>query len=77
MRITSKGQVTIPMEIREKFGFLPDTEVEFRVEGNTVKLVKADPAPGRSRGQVLVSKLRGSATVRMTTDEIMALTRRP
>jgi AbrB family looped-hinge helix DNA binding protein len=41
MRITSKGQVTIPMEIREKMGLLPDTEVEFEVAGNTVCLKKA------------------------------------
>lgn len=33
MRVTSKGQVTIPVGIRERFGFLPDTEVEFVVEG--------------------------------------------
>ncbi|MGA8810637.1 MAG: AbrB/MazE/SpoVT family DNA-binding domain-containing protein [Thermoanaerobaculia bacterium] len=26
MRITSKGQVTIPQEVRERFGLLPDTE---------------------------------------------------
>jgi AbrB family looped-hinge helix DNA binding protein len=31
MRITSKGQVTIPMEIWEKLGLLPDTEVEFEL----------------------------------------------
>ena len=34
MRITSKGQVTIPIEIREKLGLLPNTEVEFEVVGN-------------------------------------------
>ena len=29
MQITSKGQVTIPQDIREKLGLLPDTAVEF------------------------------------------------
>jgi len=33
MRVTSKGQVTIPAGIRERFGFLPGAEVEFVVEG--------------------------------------------
>jgi len=33
MRITSKGQVTIPKDIRERAGLLPNTEVEF--EGKT------------------------------------------
>ena len=42
MRITSKGQVTIPQEIRERAGFLPNTEVEFIYDGKTVRLVKAD-----------------------------------
>jgi len=44
MRITSKGQVTIPLAVRRKTGLLPNTEVDFIVSGNTVKLVKsADP----------------------------------
>jgi AbrB family looped-hinge helix DNA binding protein len=76
MRITSKGQVTIPAEIRERFGFLPETQVEFRVKGSDVRLVKAQPRKGRDRGGDVVSRLRGSADVRMSTDEIMALTRR-
>jgi AbrB family looped-hinge helix DNA binding protein len=41
MRITSKGQVTIPQDIRERIGLLPDTEVEFEVVGNAVKIRKA------------------------------------
>lgn len=74
MRITSKGQVTIPGEIRERFGFLPETEVEFRVRKNSVVLVKA--AGGRqARGRRVVERLRGKATIGMSTDEIMALTR--
>lgn len=76
MRITSKGQVTIPQEIREKFGLLPDTEVEFIVKRNAVQLVKAQKSARPTRGQAIVRKLRGTATVRMTTDEILALTRK-
>lgn len=75
MRITSKGQVTIPREVREKLGLLPGTAVEFVVKGNTVHLVKATKEP-RSRGEVIVQRLRDSATVRMTTDEILRLMRR-
>jgi AbrB family looped-hinge helix DNA binding protein len=41
MRVTSKGQVTIPQEIREKYGMLPGTEVEFQVDGNTVRIIPA------------------------------------
>ena len=76
MKITSKGQVTIPLEIRQKLGLLPNTEVEFRVQGNTARLVKVSPKRGYGRGSDLVTRLRGKADVKMTTDEILALTRR-
>lgn len=69
MRITSKGQVTIPQEIREKFGLLPDTEVEFVAGKNSV-------ATRLTRGQALVRRLRGRAGTGMSTDEILALTRK-
>jgi AbrB family looped-hinge helix DNA binding protein len=73
MRITSKGQVTIPIEIREKAGLLPDTEVEFRITGNTVVLKKVGSSSKRSRD--LINRMRRRATLKMTTDEILALTR--
>jgi AbrB family looped-hinge helix DNA binding protein len=73
MKITTKGQVTIPAHIREKLGLLPNTEVEFRLAGNGVMLTKV--RRGRRRGQRLIAQLRGRGTVRLTTDEILALTR--
>jgi AbrB family looped-hinge helix DNA binding protein len=75
MRITSKGQVTIPVEIREKAGLLPGTEVEFQYDDGTVSIFKARSSRRETRGQRAVRLLRGSATVKMSTDEIMALTR--
>jgi len=74
MRITSKGQVTIPVEIRQKLGLHPASEVVFDVVGNTVRIKKA--ARGQGRGRAVVEHLRGRGTVRLTTEEIMALTRR-
>lgn len=76
MRVTSKGQVTIPIEVREKLGILPNTEVEFEVQGNTARLVKVPAKRARGRGADVVARLRGTATVKMTTDDIMALTRK-
>jgi AbrB family looped-hinge helix DNA binding protein len=73
MKITSKGQVTIPREVRDKMGLLPHSEVEFVVEGNVVVLRKV--ANTNERGKKVVDRMRGRATVRMSTDEIMALTR--
>ena len=74
MRITSKGQVTVPIEIRERFGLLPETEIEFVVEGNTVRLRKK-AGTTNSRGARLVEHLRCRGSVKMSTDEILALTR--
>jgi AbrB family looped-hinge helix DNA binding protein len=74
MRITSKGQVTIPIEIREQLGLLPETEIEFQVVGTVVQIQKVADSPTQ-RGRSLVSRLRGKGSVQMSTDEILALTR--
>ena len=73
MRITAKGQVTIPIGIRQRLGLLRDTEVEFEVVGNAVRLRRV--AGGAGRGRELVARLRGRARTKMTTDQILALTR--
>ena len=76
MKITTKGQVTITLEIREKLGLLPNTEVEFEVVGKAVRMRKLRRAGGTGRrGKSIVERLRGRGSVRMTTDEILALTR--
>lgn len=75
MRITSKGQVTIPADIREKAGLLPHTEVEFSFDGKSVRLLRKRANKNTGRGARVVSRLQGTATIPMTTDEIMALTR--
>ena len=73
MRITQKGQVTIPQEIREKLGLFRDTEVTFDIVGDTVRIRKATHS--KSRGHKLIAHMRGKGKVKLTTDEIMALTR--
>ncbi len=76
MRITSKGQVTIPQAIRKEAGLMPNTEVEFVVEDGTVRLIKAASARRPSRGASAVRRLREhGGRVSMTTDQILALTR--
>jgi AbrB family looped-hinge helix DNA binding protein len=72
MRITSKGQVTIPLFVREHLGLMPQSEVEFEIDGETVRIRKAR---GQRRGDALIAHLRGRGNKRMTTDAIMALTR--
>lgn len=76
MRITSKGQVTIPQEIREEAGLLPHTEVEFIVDEEGVRIVKSKGTRKPTRGDLMVERLkRAKGHVIMSTDEIMALTR--
>ncbi|MDB5400362.1 MAG: hypothetical protein QOD93_4753 [Acetobacteraceae bacterium] len=75
MRITSKGQVTIPADIREQAGLLPHTDVEFRFDGNVVSIVRAATRKTDSRGARLVAHLRGRGDIALSTDAIMALTR--
>lgn len=74
MRVTSKGQITIPIEIRQALGLLPYTEVEFELMDGWVKLKKKDDGE-RARGRRVLEALRGRADTGMSTDEILALTR--
>ena len=74
MRITSKGQVTIPQRIREQAGLLPDTEVAFEIVRGRVILMPLGKRA--SSGQRTVAPLRGSLKhLKRSTDELMALTR--
>jgi AbrB family looped-hinge helix DNA binding protein len=75
MRITSKGQVTIPKGLRDSFGLLPGTEVEFvPAEDGEVRVRRAKA--GRRRGEDVVAHLREAGKhYTMTTDEVMRLTR--
>ena len=72
MRVTSKGQVTIPLHLREKAGILPGCQVEFVEENYRIYIRKAADS---DRGTALVQRMRGRGDVTMTTDEILALTR--
>ena len=72
MKVNSKGQVTIPLHIRQKMGILPDTEVEFVNGKEGIYLQEVKDA---DRGPMLVRQMTGRGSVNMTTDEILSLTR--
>lgn len=76
MRITSRGQVTIPKEIRERFGLLPGTQVEFVANKHSLQIVKSKNPTRPTRGQAIVRRLASRSSVKMSTDEILALTRK-
>jgi AbrB family looped-hinge helix DNA binding protein len=73
VKITSKGQVTIPKQIRDATGFLPGTDVDFVRDGDEIRILKK---PGRSRGEEFIEHLREAGkNYTMTTEEVMRLTR--
>lgn len=70
--VTSKGQVTIPKQVREHLGITPGTQVEFRrADDGSVVIEKADGTRPPNR----FAKLVGIAGPGPFTDEIMAITR--
>lgn len=81
MRITSKGQVTIPQDIRERAGLLPHTEVAFEYVNGKVVLRPASRTETKNSARIraAIEKTRGSANEPMfrgwSTDRIMAFLR--
>jgi AbrB family looped-hinge helix DNA binding protein len=71
MRVTRKGQVTIPLAVRDALGIRPGSEVRFELDGDGARLVATDSESAREA----VARMRGAGDVPMTTDEILALTR--
>ena len=71
MKVTTKGQVTIPRNVREILGIVPETDVEFQEENGKFYIVKKS----MNKSTTKFHKLRGIATAKLSTDEIMSLTR--
>lgn len=71
--MTIKGQITIPKDLRDAFGWGPGDELVFVREADGVKLMAMKP--GRKPGDALVARLRGTGNRQRTGDEILALTR--
>jgi AbrB family looped-hinge helix DNA binding protein len=73
VRLNSKGQVTIPADLRHKHHLHEGDEVEVIEDGSTLRIVRVEGS--ESRGQRLVREMSGRATTSMTTDELMELLR--
>ncbi len=70
MRVTQKGQVTIPLAVRRALGIRAGSDVEFRLESDGARLVV-----DQERAAADVARMRGAGDVELSTDEILALTR--
>ncbi|MBO0885712.1 MAG: AbrB/MazE/SpoVT family DNA-binding domain-containing protein [Mycobacterium sp.] len=79
MKVTSKGQVTIPQEVREQADIRPGDDVDFVVDDEGVRLVKAGPAENKGKRTVEALRRHGqrvwATEPKMTTDELMQLLR--
>lgn len=73
MRINSKGQVTIPASLREKYNLHEGDEVDVIEIGNTLQIIRREGS--ETRGERLVRRMRGAGTTGMSTDEIMRMFR--
>jgi AbrB family looped-hinge helix DNA binding protein len=71
MRVTQKGQVTIPLPVRRALGIQPGSDVEFELDEHGARLlVDSDRAAEE------INRMRGAGEGEMTTEDILALTRR-
>jgi antitoxin PrlF len=71
MRVTQKGQVTIPLAVRRALGIHPGSDVEFEIEGNGARLLVDQQLAAQE-----IARMRGAGAGELSTDEILALTRR-
>lgn len=71
MRVTQKGQVTIPLKVRRALGIEAGTEVDFMIDSDGARLV-VDP----EKSADAVARMRGAGDVELTTEQILALSRR-
>jgi len=72
MKLTEKGQVTIPLNIRKSLGLHHSSEVEFVLEGDHAVLRKIERADQVAEA---LSSYRGVANSGLSTEEILRLTR--
>jgi AbrB family looped-hinge helix DNA binding protein len=73
MRISSRGQVTIPAGLRLALGFQPGDEVDVIADGDTLRVLHT--APAATRGERIVERMRGRATTDLSTDDLVAMLR--
>lgn len=74
MRITTKGQVTIPQAVREELGLRPHTEVVFTIERGAAVIRPKGGA--RTRGQRIAEHLKAhGAKMTMSSRELLGLLR--
>ncbi len=62
-KVTTRGQVSIPSEIRKKFNIEPESKIEWIVEGNAIRIV---PLPKDA-----VAAFRGRGSRKFSTEQLV------
>jgi AbrB family looped-hinge helix DNA binding protein len=62
-KVTTRGQVSIPSEIRKKFNIEPESRVEWIVEGNVIKVIPLPKDP--------VAAFRGRGSRKYSTEQLI------
>ena len=75
MKVTTKGQVTIPVNIRRYLGISAHSEVNFSIRNGNVILLKTKKKSTRAESSNKFGRLRGIMRGQLTTDEWMKATR--
>ena len=76
MNVTVKGQITIPQALRERYGLLPGTEVEFVADHDTLQVKPREiTEQAATASDAWLLKAAGSARTQLSTDQIMGMTR--
>ncbi len=75
MTITTKGQVTIPLPLRELYGLLPGTQVEFVPDGDSLRVQAIKKKSKNQEFDAWLNLAAGCTKTNLTTDEILNLTR--
>lgn len=73
-RVTQKGQITIPIDMREKYHIHPGMRVRVRDTGRGLE-VEIPDNERYERARAEVARVRGALAGRVTTEELMRLTR--
>jgi antitoxin PrlF len=82
MRITSKGQITIPKAVRDRAGITAATDLDVAYESGKVVIEKVTPDEVEKRRLIRefeewLERVKGTGDSGLTTDEIMEMTRGP
>jgi AbrB family looped-hinge helix DNA binding protein len=73
VRLNSKGQVTIPAQLRREHGLHEGDEVDVIDDGHDLRIVRVPDS--QTRGRRIVARMRGRATTTRSTDELLELLR--